>query len=465
MQLERQERPGPARPAGGPTPGFRRWDLLITWAVVLLPFAAAVGVFVPRQRVADLEEQLVRDANALFTRSNVRPSHVEPPLPGAIGDTAADHLSALSGVERLLNDQPRLKDETRRVLSGEAPVNALPAQVAAAIEELRPQLDALLRATHAERADFPPSLDFHGGGGWTATWGVAATLAGARTRLAIARGNSERALGDGLDGLALGRDIALARGLVGHMVGADIVSRLMSPVAAALDEVAGPEPRRAAADGLRRIRDAMPPFSRTLRDERTLAQLSFGQAMSPAARAALVPGARSEIRSDLTWWQTRLVRDCWRASRSAEDDMVAAADLPPEERGEAFSSVESRLEGLINPLSYIALANYEKYALRADAALVRLDMLVLAAAAGAFRDEEGRWPRSIRELAAAGELKDEEADRLADVQIVLNSGGELRLDARPPPGVREESGEISLTLRTRGRNASAAGHRGASAAR
>lgn len=366
----------------------------------------------------------------------------------AVGDGAPGPAPCSA---RRLQDDAAVLAKTREVVAGATPVAALPPSVIAALADVEPDLDALLAATRTERADLPDSLDAVGTGGWAATWQIAATLAGARMRMVLAAGEPRRALRDGLDALALGRDVAIARGLIGRMVGAAIVSRLAPPVSAAVDALRDPADRRDALRRLRVIRDALPPFSRTLGDEMIYTQLYMGEALSTRVRSALDPRAGAMVREglrDTTWWTRLMVRDGWRDLRKAQDAVVAAADLPEEERTAAWKDVEARLMRLANPYAAIGLPDYGRYARRAEASVRRLDALVLAAAAGAFRDSLGRWPRSVAEIASFGAIDAEEAARLAEAELRVGpDGGGHSLIVPLPRADEKEPGDIRLVLR------------------
>lgn len=407
-----------------------------------------------RQRVGDLEARVVRDTNELFARSHPRPVHVGAASPGATGDAVARHLPPFEAAAQALAKDEAALQRTREVVSGTAPLVALPAVSAAALERLEPDLDALLRATRAERADFPATRDhfslLEGSGGWVG-WQLAATFAGVRMRLALAAGQPRRAVVDGLDGIALGRDAAIAWGLVGRMVGAAIVSRLAPPMTAAIDALPDAAARRDVLERVRALRDAIPPFSRTLADESTLTQLYVGDALPASLRAALDPRARTVMQDGLRetgWWQRLAIRDGWRELREAQDALIAAADLPEPDRSAAFAAVNARVTRSVNPFAAIGLPSYLGYARRADAATRRLDALVLAAAAGALHAERGRWPASLAEVAAAGEIDPSEAARLADVALEEMDGGRaLSIRVPLPRADGEEPSDLAFVLR------------------
>jgi hypothetical protein len=450
-----QERLRAARAEGSPPVGNtrspRRWDLVAAWVVILLPALTIAAALAGRQRIGDLEGRIVRDANALFSRTHPRPVHVDAPVGAAMGDLARAHLPSIAAVEKRLEGELA---KTREVVSGTSPLGALPPSVTVALAELGPELDAVLHATHAARADFPDALDLGKDGEWIRATQHAALLAGVRMRVALAAGDPASAIRDGLDALALGRDVAIAGGLVGRMVDAAIDARLAPVVSAAVDALPTPAERRDALRRLRVLRDAVPPFSRTLADEMVLAQLAMGDALSARAESALDPRPRAVLRyglRDAGWWTRLAIRDGWRDLREAQDELVAAADLPDAERTATWNAVAERLKKLVNPLPVISLPNYERLARRADASFVRLDAVVLAAAAGVFRDARGRWPRSVEELASAGELDPRGSARLQEVELQADPhSGSLTIVAPLPRPDDKAPGELRLTLEGRG---------------
>lgn len=430
-----------------PEPHRRRWDLVAAWGVILLPALFIVAVMAVRQRVGDLEDRLVREANALFTRTYPRPVHRGASAPGALGDALAVHLPGIARAGKLIDEEAR--GALREIADGERPVTALAPAAAAAIREAGPDLDAILRATRSERADLGPALGL-AGGPEAATLQFGALLSAVRVRQALGEGQPGRAAEEALDALALGRDAAIAGALVGHMIGAAIVARSAPSAAAALDALPNSAARTEAIASLRRIRDAFPAFSRTLADEVTLSQLMIGQAMSANALAALDPRALAMTREAAFdgWAQHLVFRDAWRDMRRAQDRMVAAADLPEREREAAWDAALDDLKHSVNPMGQIAMPDYGRYVRRADAALRRLDALVLVCALGKHRLERGSWPVQVQALVEAGGLQPAEAYRLGKAVIAAQSDGSLALIVPLPRADEKHAEELRLVLRS-----------------
>jgi hypothetical protein len=450
-----QERLRAARGEGsrseGRGPSLRRWDLVAAWLVILLPPLTIATALAVRQRIGDLEERIVRDANALFSRTHPRALHVDAPVGVTMGDLARPHLRSLAAAEKRLGGELA---KAREVVSGTSPLGALPSSMTVALAELGPELDAVLHATRAARADFPDALDPGEDGEWVHAVQLAALLAGVRMRVALAAGDPTGAVRDGLDGLALGRDVAIAGGLVGRMMGAAIDARLAAVVSTAVGALPTAAERRDALRRLRIIRDAVPPFSSSLADEMVLAQLAMGDALSERARSALDPRPRAALGDglrDAGWWTRLAMRDGWRDLCAAQDELVAAADLPDGERAVRWTAVTERLKKVVNPLPAISLPSYERFARRADASFVRLDTVVLAAAAGVFRDARGRWPGSVEELASAGTLDPAESARLRKAELTGDrDSGSLTIVAQLPRPDDKAPRELRLRLEGRG---------------
>lgn len=432
----------------------RRWDLAVLAAILLGPALALLAWGIARQQVSDLEDRLVRDANALAARTYRRPVHAPPVRDGTFGDAVVRHLPPFQAEADSGKRDDAGGKRLGEVAAGEAPVSALPDRWRRALERLGPDLDGLLAGTHAARADLPPDRLFatpDRSGRWDG-YQLAAKLAAVRTRLALARGDAGSALRDCLDALALGRDAGIAAGLVGRMVDAAIVSRL-APACAAAIGATPPPALPGAIGGVRAIRDATPTVAAMLRDDLVSSEaLAFGR--DPAVEQRLTPAAQALFEGDrvaAAAWERLARRDGWRVLRHGFDGLVAAAGTPPPDRDAAFARVQATAARSLNPLAAIALPDVAKYLRRADAAALRLDALVLAAAAASHREASGAWPRSVEALAAEGRLSRAEAARLAPVSLVLRPDGALELRAPLParPNDPPESLALAVPLRAR----------------
>lgn len=402
--------PAPAR--------ARRWDLVLAGCLVAGPALALLVWLAARQQVGNLEERLVRDANAVFTATFPRPVHADAVLPGSAGVAVAAHLARFEAVAEADDAADVERKAVRAFVAGEAA--ALPARYAAQLEALGSALDALLASSRSERAALDAGRDPFAeaeGKPWKG-YQLAALLAGVRVRLALREGDRAAALADCLDGLGVARDAALAGGLVGHMVGAVGAARLTAPCAAVLERSTAAE-LADAVTRLRVVRDAFPPFSATLREEAIAVQLAGGALLVDAgirarlpARARAGTGAVEGADAAHAWYERLLLRDAWRVSRAALDALVAAADLPDAEREAAFGAVKADLARRLNfVVAALPVDSYLKFARRAENLRRRLDALAVAAAARRYRLEHGAWPGSLDDLRAAGLLSSEEVSR------------------------------------------------------
>lgn len=423
-------------PSRAPTPRTpRRWDLFAAWAVILGP-ALGIAVWLGlRQRVGDLEERLVRDANATFSRSHHRPVHVAAPKPGAFGDAVARHLPAIQAWSDEVKGDEAARETARAVVDGSVPLGRLPRTYADGLARLAAPLDGLLAGTRAERADLPLAKEGWrpcDGADWTG-YQAAALLAGLELRRSLAAGDAGNATERCLDGLALGRDAALTSGLLGHMTGVAIVKRLWVPCGEAILRLEDPL-REEAAGRVRRIRDAIPGVRDMLAVEFLGTELMVQRSvLSAKARDRLVPRAlaRAAEGKEYAWWERLIARDAWRGLLATMDAMlrVAASEEGDalEERLRASATVTERQ---INPLAAIAIPAYGRYARRAEGCVRQLDALLVGAAALGYRERHGRWPSTVAGLAARRGLEPGEVARASDLRLATAGDGlalELRL--------------------------------------
>lgn len=430
----------------------RRWDLALAWLVLAGPALAILGWAAARQSVGDLAARLAADAHAIVDAPRTRPVHAGAPLPGSLGDALARHLPPFQALaaEEEGDDPARERDRRtlREVVAGDAPPEQLPPRYAVALRALGPDLDGLLAGTRAGRAELEaadgsaPAPDR-----WSPAYQLAATLAGARVRLALAAGHPDAAVRDCLGALALGRDAAIAQGLVGHMVGAAIVSRLVPPCASALAALP-PDRGGEALAALRGIRDAFPPFSATMRDEAVLVQfVGVGAELPPDEQARLGPrcrGAMAEGTADRGFWELLLLRDAWRDTQSGFDDLVRAADLPQPAREAAFAVVEERLGRRMNFAAAMPAKRFARYGARADALVRRLDVLVVAVAVARLNQERGRWPGSVGALRETGQVEEREARAVA--RLEPGERGGLRVAAPLPRHAEDDRADTEVVL-------------------
>lgn len=434
-----------APPLAGPAPVTPRRRPRLGLALAVLVFAGPalglLGWLGLRQRVGDLEARLVRDANATFTAPRPRPAHA-PARPGTFGDAAARHLPAIQAeYEAAKADEPA-RELARAIAAGDRPFADLPPRYRDALDRLRPALDGLLDGTRAERADLAPGANAAApapGADWL---GVqhAVLLAAVDVRGALADGDAARASARCLDALALARDAAVTGMLVGRMVGVAAVGRLAPPCTSALAALP-PAARREEAAALRTIAAGIPPLEETMRqDGLAMELLAFGQVMSPPGRAALAPEAAAHLASGPAYsgWQRLLVRDAWRSARALLDRQLLAYGLPAGPREAALKAALDEARKDPNPIPYVGAPDFSRYARRSDAAMLRLDALLLVAAAADHRDATGAWPERLEAL-PAGALREDELARLAPAAGLAVRGEALEVTIRLPRGTDDDA--------------------------
>jgi len=390
-----------------------RLDLVLAAIVLVGPALALLGWAAARQRVGDLEERLVRDAEVAYGAPRVRAVHAGPPLPGSLADAVARHLPAIDAAfTEVEQDDPERK-VLRAVVAGNAPASALRPVHRAVVTRLRGDLDGLLAGSRAVAvglvgwADASPPFPEPVGRAYQ----FAGLLAGARVRLALAAGDTDAALRDCEDALGLARDASVSGGLIGHMVGVAMVARL-TPACGAVLSALPPSRLPDAIRRLRAVRDAFPTPAAMLREEAIAFQIMQGRFLAPGLRERIPERAR--VYWDLSGpeatssWERALARDAWRVAREALDRVAAAADRPDADRAAVVADVEAGLARRMNVvLLGVPLGAYLKFARRAENARRRLDALVVAATA------RGSGAAGVAELASAGFLTAAEAERCA----------------------------------------------------
>jgi hypothetical protein len=140
-------------------------------------------------------------------------------------------------------------------------------------------------------------------------------------------------------------------------------------------------------------------------------------------------------------------RLAWRDLRDFQERLVEVAMLPAPERDAAFAELGHAplllrllFGNLDGPEPVEAYATYSR---RDAAAELRLDLLVAAAGARELRERQGRWPRSVAELASGGALTPEEAGRLSRLVIDEQQPADaLRLVLPVPQPDAEARGEV-----------------------
>jgi hypothetical protein len=411
---------------------------------------------VPRFYVADLQNALVREANEIVAAPRARQVHVDAPRPGSFADALRAPLPRYENAWKSLLDTDDARALASAVAKGERPLSDLPSNVASALPHLDADLDALLDASHVERADLGPDHDPFGPFKGTSWMGLQAAARHAALRIrTTAPNHAVHALTDCIDGLALGRDAAISGGLVGRMIRAAIVG-LLTPSCAEAISASDIGDARVAGQRLRRIRDSTPSFGTTLREEGIQVQLlAYGPGLTTAMKERLLPRPRAfaedgsmAVPGVLGPLRTRLA---WRDLRKLQERLVAIGMLPAPERDAAFAALGTSsylLRFLFGDLDGPEpVQSYASYSRRDAAAGLQLDLLVAAVAARDFDARRGRWPSSVAELVADGLLDPDEARRLA--RAILDEqrpGRELKLIVPVPKAAAGDLGEAIVRV-------------------
>jgi hypothetical protein len=353
---------------------------------------------------------------------------VDAPVPGTFGEALTPYLPDIEKASRDYMEDEKAKEVLSTILRGERPLADAPTRILTDLDQLGRALDGVLRATHAERADYASVADGFDPSQGTTGLGLqyAASLAGFRIRAAVAKGDAARAAADCLDGLALARDDGIAGGLVGRMVGVVIVDRLTYPCAEALTALPASQ-RREAVTRLRNLRDAIPGLDAMMWEEAAWMQLMLHGADLPPARLAELrqrPKLIAEdARKNSNLRAARIAYSiAWPLSRAKYRQLARAAALPAAER-------DALLETLASGVSWYAPepSQFRRYFRRADSALQELDLVVVAAGAKSYREDYGAWPTTPTALVEAGLITPVEQQRAGAARLVPAANGGLDL--------------------------------------
>jgi hypothetical protein len=324
-------------------------------------------------RIDPLIERVVREANAFEGASYPRPSHVAPPTPGTFAQAVAPVLAEARELpEPEPEDMPRpkgddeasseawskafevLREKCLGVTRGELPLETLPEPCRKALERGRPVMRRVLAATHAEVGGLPAGAgslsqpSFPRQPSNMSALERVVELAALETLLLVAEGQTQQAVDTCLDALALSRELSLGGGLQGNLLAASSQQLAYGPCVVALGK-APEERKRQALAQLALLSEGWPAPSTVLREEAVFHQLAtFGpEFFPPEALARLPPAGRALVASRGGWyfytsWSGYPVvrRYLWRRNSSVFDAMVAAADLPPDVRHQAFLGID-----------------------------------------------------------------------------------------------------------------------------
>jgi hypothetical protein len=406
-------------------PRVKAWVRVLVIILVAVP-ALLVAVYLVQ--VAVLERRLVAEANAIIGASHPRPVHADAPASGTFGEALTPYLPDIEKASRIYAEDEQAKEVLSAILRGERPLADAPTRVLTDLEQLGSALDGVLRATHAERAEYASVADGFDPSPGTTGLGLqyAASLAGFRIRAAVAKGDVARAAAECLDGLALARDEAIAGGLIGRMLSVVIVDRLTYPCAEALTALPASQ-RRVAVSRLRTLRDAIPGLDALMREEAVWMQLMLHAPDLSVARLAELrqrPKLVTEDgRKNANPRSKRIAYNiAWPLTRAKYRQLARAAALPPAER-------DASLDVLASGTSWYTPdpATFRRYFRRADGALQELDLLVLAAGTKTYREDHGAWPTTPAALVEAGLVTPAEQQRAGAARFVPAANGGVDL--------------------------------------
>jgi hypothetical protein len=436
------------RPGGRP-----RWDLLLTLLVTVAPVVYMAVLVHGRLQTADLEERLVQEANATFGVPKPRPTHR---LPAATG----------SEEERITRTLPAIHEEVsrlgasglsraRQLALGEDRTSEWPPELVAAVARARGPLAELLEGTRTERAELPVAVLQYADQAAMTDLQRVGLLAALLARRELQADRPRAAAAWCVDGLGLGRDVALAApGLLGQMVAAAEVKTL-TPACAAVLEATPSMDRAALVAELRRLRTAIPSFGEVMRAQGIDGELLLLGSHDDgriAGRLAPVPRAIIQRPDPPNGFILRMyARDAWRPTHLIAEEMAAAAAVADEQdRDLAIERALERTSRWSNVIVSISTFNPIRYAHRTDAMIRRLDALVLLASVLDHQARSGSWPAGLGPLVEAGLLEPEEARRLEGTALrpLAGDAGGIRLQVALPGN---ESEPAELVLEARGR--------------
>lgn len=377
--------------------------------VVLLAFGARWRM---ERRAHEAADSVVAEARerAAALEHVVRPSHVDPPVPGTLAQALGPlmpELIALQQAER--TPSKKVHAACTDVRNGVRPVSELPRACREALERGRPLMQRALKASRAEEGTLPeglrifddPQHPYQREGSLPLQHIL--ELAALEIRLQTQQGQADAALETCLDGLALARDLAYGGGFLGEMVSASGHGNLFSPCAEALDR-ASPSSQQQARVALRRIRAGLVPLSSAVRDERAFMPLYLdGGRLDRDQLDALPAGARAlatqmpgqnmiAFMSVPPVLAPTLMLQMWPQLLECVGRAIPVMDLPPDQRTPRLAAQARAVSSSWNPLVRECLENYEQYATRVDKQRAELDLLLALTLVKQQRAESGTWP-------------------------------------------------------------------------
>ncbi len=386
--------------------------------VVVLVALAATGSFYFKHRVAPLQEVLVTDTVALLSRSIARPAHVTPALPGSFADGVLPHWAGLGDAQRQMGELSHADWLLgMAVLSGEQPYPRLPAGFKSILRKSRPAVEGLLRATRASSTQPPNCL-------WEDSlrknpclrvypriyFGAHLGLLDARRLLS--EGNVDAALEEGMDVLALSRDLAHF-GVVGDLLGIRLSRWAFRLCAQALD-AASPMAKSYAVHQFQLIEAGTPSMATVMKRERLFRQLGlFAKTLSPTQRKRLPKSMQETLaRGGHSFLEDQALRFVWPSAEAGFREVQAAVALPAQERDQrlrhpwpGLGTLERAAWNYLGGATYDSLWDFQSYDVRHRCAAMRLSVLRAAALVDLSQAQEGRWPASVALNGAPGQIE------------------------------------------------------------
>lgn len=380
--------------------------LTLTGGAVLLILACVGGLAWMGVRAGALGDRLVREANAREQAPPAwpRPSHALQPTAGSFGEALEALMPEVVRLYKPAN-HTLFSNECTQVARGEEPFEALSPGCRQLLASHKEVLSRVLAATHREVGGLPEGLrslsdpqhpyQTQGQG----VLRMLIRLAQLETRRHLVLHEQEAAVDTCLDGLALSRELALGGGLTSRLISVFGYEQLYPLCAEALD-TAPVERKRQALEQLARLREGFPPLSRVIHDEALLTQLlHYGSMLSEEQRAALAPHSMAIVRNGyglgILPGPAVLARTHWRSSRAIFEAMVAAGDLPPDERRKAFDRIEDGLRQRLFAVPPEETRSLAVMANRFDRQRFLVDALWALVEVDLARTAQGAWPSTL----------------------------------------------------------------------
>jgi hypothetical protein len=385
--------------------------LILAGGALLLLLAGVGGLALLSQRAGSLGDRLVREANTRFRAAWPRPSHAGSPTPGSFGQAMEPLVPELLRLHKSSDYDVLAKDKACQPLEqGTASYEDLPPACRQLLDSRRDVLLRILAATRAGTGGLPPGLNSFSDPRHPHQPNSVAALrnllrfAALETRRRLSRGEASAAVDTCLDSLALSRELALDGGLRGVILSSAGHEQLYQPCAGALD-AAPLERKRQALSQLGWLREGYPPLSQVFQDESLLIQLGYyGELLSEEQRLALVPEAQAIARSGLSLGvlpgPPSLARHHWSTTVKGFDALVAAADLPMDERRKAFARIDAALEQRWFEVPPENAGQLDKLADKAGRRRLLVDALRTLVEVDLARAEQGTWPTALSPQAA-----------------------------------------------------------------